>query len=162
MRRLTGLPLVMTAALADRESERLTLQLRNVPATAVLRHLQATMNLGFYARDGVIFVTSREDVVAKTSILKIYDVRSWLRSTTDFRPRPIGLRPSTQWRDSEEELEVVREGMNIDELVDLIRRATGASAWEHEEVSLRGFHGRLVVRHTPSMQRKVLSILAQL
>lgn len=48
------------------------------------------------------------------------------------------------------------------EIVLLIKALTGPKIWEQEEAFIQGFTGKLIVKHTPGVQRKVRKILQEI
>ena len=158
LRRQTRLNFVFSSKAVDLAENEISFKLRDVPVGPVL-HILAGEDVVFQHRHGVIHVTTREDAVRHASIMRIYDTRGLLYVPPDFPGPKIGLGVSGSGGFEEEEEPEPREGWNPDEVIDLIQNATGASNWELEGVSMNMMGGKLVVRHTPVMQRRVQRLL---
>ncbi|HGY92533.1 MAG TPA: hypothetical protein ENK43_15305 [Planctomycetes bacterium] len=159
LRRITGINLVILRARVEDELERtLTLNLRGLPAGTVLNLLADITGVAFQHRHGVIVVTSKEDAQRRALVLGVYDIADVLYVPKDFPGPKIGLHGSGSGDELEED-EEQPEQRDPEEILSLIRTATGEKAWEGEGTSLE-IHGRkLFVRHTPAMHRRIARIL---
>ena len=151
---------VLTTKLEDLAERELSLKLTRVPAAVVVQLLAGVGDVVFQNRRGIVYVTSRADAVKKASVLALYDVRSLLYTPPDFPAPKIGISMGPPGEDEEEEPEV--EQPDPEALVDLIRDATGQANWEHEGVSIKISGGKLIIRHTPAMHRKIGGVLRAL
>jgi hypothetical protein len=160
--RLLGVPLLLAPALQLRADEVWSLTLRETSGRSLLQILERLHEIRFLGQGEVIWATTPADAVRRTARLRIYDVRATLFAPTDFPGPRLGLGLSLGLQEVEPVREVRREPVSVDELVELIRSGTGSSTWEHEGVSISGIPGRLLVRHTPAVHRRVQRILAAL
>ncbi|MCA9321750.1 MAG: hypothetical protein KDB53_13495 [Planctomycetes bacterium] len=159
LRLQTGVNLVLDIkALEDRLDREISFRLERVPASLVVQLLADAGEVVFQHRHGILYVTSLEDALKRSVVLQIYDVADLLYSPPDFPGPRLGLRGSGSEGDFEEE-EPEREEKDPEALVDLIKLATGEQAWEPEFVSIRISGRKLIVRHTPAMQRKIGGVM---
>jgi len=152
---------VITSALRDREMPQLNLKLSKIRVMSLLRILQKSYSVEFLEQGGVVLVTSPEDRVRRTAVLRIYDVSTALYRAPDFIGPEIVLRGSEGFDDYRPEpLEEEREPRDIGEILDLLRNSVEPETWDFEGVSIDTFgHRKIVVRHTPEVHRKIQSVL---
>lgn len=168
LRARTGLNMLVAREAEDLvEGTTVEMTLHRVTALTLMKILAENHEILFQNRRGVIFVTTPEDARRRSLTLAIFDVRDLLYTPPDFpAPDLLGIRVGAPGGGlggfGEEEFASGPEGRDPDRLVDIVRMATGEKAWDGGGVSLRYMGGRLVVRHTPSMLRKVARILASL
>ena len=122
------------------------------------------MDVEFLVRGKVLYATTPEDSVRRRSVTRIHDIRAALVRPPQFRPpRHLGLgRPPRDRFDEQAEDEAQAPKLEGEDIVELILKGTGSRHWDHEAVSIRAIGGRLVVRHTPEMQRKITRLLLSL
>ena len=157
LRLLLDLPIVVAKPLKDDDAN-IEMKLDRVRADLVLKMLRDNADVRFIVDRGILWITTPQDAVKRSAVLRMYDIRAITRSRTSYRPpRDMGL-PGLRPDDDREQVEVV-EGVDESEVVDLIQNGTGPANWELDGVSIQSMSGRLVVRHTPGMQRKVFKIL---
>jgi len=157
-----GVPFLLSRELRDRAEETLTLDLEHVKASALLGVVREQLDVRYVAGDGLVWITTPADAVRRTAVLHVYDVR-----VLTTRPMPIPPPPEMGIRGQriEEEVEVEEPPPRVDEdaLLELLQNGTGGDeTWSYKGTSIRLVSGRLFVRHTPEVHRKVLQILAGL
>ena len=156
---VVGVPVIVTADLKDR-GDLVDLAWTGGRALSLLRVIARQHDVKFLLEDGVLIATTEQEAIQRTAMVKIYDIRGQIFPLTDFRGPRIGLaRPEFE---EEEPREVTQEGFTEDDLIDVLQSATGRNSWDHEGVSISAMHGRIIVRHSPSMHRRIERILASL
>jgi hypothetical protein len=157
--------ILIAAPLKERKEETISMTLRDVNAGTLLKLLEESLGVAFQNRQGVVWVTTPEDAIKHAIILRVYVIAELLYVPPDFpAPRSMGLNASgsSPAGEREEESEP-REQKDPEFLVDLIRQTTGGEKqWEIEGVAIQVIGKRLVVRHTPEMQRQVARMLDSL
>lgn len=163
LRRQTGLNFVISSAAGEAVDEEISCKLRNIPAGPVL-HVLGRRDVVFQHRHGVIWVTSREEATRRAAILRIYDTRGLFYVPPDFPGPRLGLGGSGTdlFEEASDDDADSNRGIEPEEAIDIIRGATGEANWELPGVSITLAGGRLLVRHTPRMQRRVRGLLAML
>ncbi len=157
----SGLNFLVAPALRDRADEPVNLRLEKTRLLSILKILADLSQVEFLYQDGVIVATTTEDKIRRMAVLRMYDVRATLFTPTDFVAPRMGLRLSDSFVE-EPVREIRREGMSVEDLVDILINATGASQWEHDGVSIQALPGRILVRHTPAMQSRIERVLMAL
>lgn len=157
----TGLNFYVTPAAREAAEDTIDLELTRARALMVVRLLGEHFKLKFINRHGLIYITTPEGAIKQTAVLRLYDIRDMLYVPPDFPAPKIGIPIGPP---SEEELEDAEPPAQKDPefMIELIKKATGESNWENDSVSIDAYGGRLVVRHTPGMQRKVARFLARM
>ncbi len=115
--------------------------------------VQQSPDLGWKVDDGVIWITTKSDARGPMQ-LQMYDVRDLLMARPNFpAPRIQGLPTGEESYGYQEEQETTRV-MDPDQLIDLIRNATGPDYWEETEgASIEVTdNGVLLVRADSKMQ----------
>ncbi len=161
IRRQTRLNFVVTRNADESGFDELTLRLRNVSGRLILHFLKDHGKIVFQFRRGAIFVTSKADAVRRGATLRIYSVHDLLYVPPDFPGPRIGISPNAPGEEEEQEV-VERESHDPERIVEIIKMATGESNCEYEGVSIDIHRGRMIVRHTPIMQRRVRYMIAAL
>jgi hypothetical protein len=163
LRLRSGVRLVIGTALFRDElgDESVHLKLRNIAVWDLLTLLGERYDLGFRMRGRLLVVSTKADTIRRSMKLQVYDAGLVGYRPPDFPGPRLGLRPSNV---EDERAEVaVREGPDREEIVELIKRMTGAKNWEIEGADISfSTGGLLIVRHAPSMQRRVARILRML
>ena len=156
-----GCNMVLAPAAAERAGDTVSLKLTKLRARSVLDLLSSSQDLEFLMKGGVVLVTTPEDAIRRTAVLRVYDVASAMYRAPDFRGPEIVLRGSGGYDDFEPEpLEEIPEQRTADEILDLIQSHTGDVDWDAPGVSIDTFGSRkIVVRHTPEVQRRVLRMI---
>jgi hypothetical protein len=158
---LTGRNFLVARALEDRGDASLTLRLEGVAAGALLRILKSSFAIEVVFEHEVFFLTTPEDALRRSAVVRIYDASAALYEPPDFVAPEMGLRGSSDAPEPRPR-EEPRPQRDVAELVELVVRATGASLWEQEGAVLQGIGTRLLVRHTPAVHRKVQRVLRAL
>lgn len=142
----------------------ISLKLKNARTRTVLEILKSTYDLTFLLQGNVVIVTTPQDAVKRTAVLRVYDIAGLLYTPPDFIGPEIELRGSEGFDDFEPPpSEIHKDGPSIDEILDLIRTTTNESQWDFDGVSIDTFGTRrIIVRHTPEMQRKVARVIHML
>ncbi len=153
---IVGVPIVVLPELADR-GEVVDLTWTRGRALSLLRVLARRHDIHFLLEDGALIATTPEEAIRRTAVVKIYDVRGTVFPLTDFIAPELGL--GRREFDEPPPREVIQEGVTEDDLVTVLQNATGNDSWDHEGVSIQSTHGRIIVRHTPSMHRRIERIL---
>ena len=161
LRSRVNLNFVIAAAARDQVEEEVDMKLHHVPAWIVLALLRDRHQLGFLNDRGIIVVTTRDDMFRRSFTTKIYNAFTIGYKLPDFPGPRLGLRPSGA-EIGEEEAEDEVEPHDPQETIDLVKRMTGESLWEIEGASIEVLRGIVVVRHAPSVQRQVESLLYRL
>lgn len=129
-----------------RPEVRVTLTVKDVPLGRVLRLVAQQTEMLYVVRGGVVFL-SDEEGLREPPVREVYDV-------ADLAAPRVGQRPPPQGRTAEEV---------IYNLMDLIRQTVEPGTWdEGSGNSAHVFEGRIVIVHTPQVQRKVRELLAEL
>jgi hypothetical protein len=160
--RRLGINLVIDKSVADKAEEPIDLTLKDVSARTVLRQLEDALGVVFQHRHGVVVITTQEDALTRSMVLRLHEIRLILYEPPDFPPPvELGLRPGRPLELPEEP--EPKEGMSKDFLVDLVRSATGGpEVWDVPGASLVAENGILFVRHAPHVQGRVARLLARL
>ncbi len=161
LRRQTSLNFIVTPKADEKEIENLTLRLRNVSARLLLHFLSESGDVVFQFRRGAIFVTSKSDAIKRASVLQFYSIHDLLYVPPDFPAPRIGINPLPPG-EREEEAAEKRDGHDPERIIEIITMATGESNWEYDFTSIQIHKGRMIVRHTPAMQRRVRNMIAAL
>lgn len=142
----------------------ISLKLKEAKVSSVLEILASTYDLKYMEKGGVVIVTTPQDAIKRTAVLRVYDVSGLLYTPPDFIGPEIVLRGSEGFEDFEPEPpEIHKDGPSIDEVLDLIRTTTNETQWDFDGVSIGTFGTRkIIVRHTPEMQRKVARVIHML
>lgn len=153
LRRATRLNWIVDRAVDDRVDAPLKFEFHDLRARSVLALLRDRAGVTFLYDEGVIHVTTHAEAVRRASVLALHEVADILYTPPDFPARrDVGIPIGTP--DEPESSE--RGSMDPEFLIDLIRQSTGGEeAWEMEGVSITVHKSRIVVRHTPAMQKKV-------
>lgn len=158
---VTGAPILITpkgrAVIAD---EGVTIDLE---LTAPVRlhnvldlFVQQSDDLGWKVDDGVIWITTKSDARGPMQ-LQMYDVRDLLMARPNFpAPRIQGLPTGEEAYGYAEPPEPTRM-IDPDQLIDLIRNATGPDYWEETDGASMEVtdNGLLLVRADARMQRRI-------
>ena len=159
LRSRTGLNLlVQSGELGEILEQSVDLRLKEVSVEVVLELLSSGRDLVFQNRKGVIHVTSRAHAVRRSAVLAIFDVSDLLYVPPDFPAPKIGI-PVGPPSDERDARESHPESKDPEELIDLIKSATGEKNWEYEGVSIRHSAGKLLIRHTPAMLRRIGGVI---
>ncbi|MFT7619654.1 MAG: hypothetical protein ACI97A_003310 [Planctomycetota bacterium] len=161
MRRQTRINFVVTRNADESDFDDVTLKLRNVSGRLVLQFLKEHGKVVFQFRHGAIFVTSTEDAIKRGAVLRFYSVHDLLYVAPDFPAPRIGINPLPPGEDAFEDV-IPQEPHDPDRIIEIIKMATGADNWEFESTSIQIHRGRMIVRHTPLMQRRVRYMVAAL
>ncbi len=161
LRRQTRLNFIVTREADEKEIENLTLRLRNVSGRLLLHFLSESGDVVFQFRRGAVFVTSKSDAIKRASVLQFYSVHDLLYVPPDFPAPRIGINPLPPGEREQEEVEE-RDGHDPERIIEIIKMATGESNWEYGFTSIQIHKGRMIVRHTPAMQRRVRNMIAAL
>ncbi len=138
----------------DHASLPITLEVKEVLATAVLDILADHAKVVFQHRHGIWVATTPDDALQSAVVTAIYDIRDLLYVPPDFPPaRPIGIPVGRPGEHEAEEGEA--KSRSPDEILDLVRTITGPKRWDSEHVSLVAGKSHLVARHTPEVQAEV-------
>lgn len=156
-----GFSFVLAPELRDRAGDAITVSLSRVRGVTVLRILRSFYDVRFLWQGGVIWVTTEAEAIRRTAVTRIYDVRAALHRPPDF-PAPerrVGLPRPGAGGDDPEPAEIPHDPMDVEEFAEIVRSGTGRDLWDFEGVSLTTLPGRLVVRHSPEVHRKIQRIL---
>jgi len=167
LRRRVGLNVLVARPLQGRAGDpAVDLGLSRVRALTVMRIAAEQNGFVFQNRGGILWATTAEDAVRRSIVLGIHNVRDILYVPPDFpAPRILGIEPGRRdggFGGFEDELEREPSSMDPEQVVDLVRSATGEKTWEHEGVSIGYMNGRIVVRHSPGVQARVARLLNRL
>ncbi len=156
LRDRTGLNILLSAGARASDFEVAALELRRVSPLLLVQLLAEESGLiARFGRGMVVFETPEESV-RRSATLAIYDLASRFYEPPDFPAPRIGIRPVIE----EDFEDVIRpEARDFQEIVDILRSATGEANWEIEGTSMQVAGKRLIVRHTPAMQRRVARLL---
>lgn len=146
----------------------------------------AKAELGYEVDDGVVTVSTREDLNRRT-VTRVYNIRDVLASAPNFKAPEISLGAQQHLAmdrhrasrtksffdattgdnedDSEEGEDAPHRKAAVDDLLDLIRTAIEPGTWREQGGmvgSLRELNGQLIVTHTSATQNQVGGLLGQL
>lgn len=163
----TDIAFVVSPALRERDTDAPTvsLELSKVRVSKLLEILGDVFEIEYVQQDGYVLVTTPQDAVRRTAVLRVYDVSALLYRAPDFTGPEIVLRGS----DDDDGLPAIGteerdEPPHVDEIVDLVQRTTaGKGDWDFDGVSIDSFGTRkIVVRHTPRKHLEIARTLALL
>jgi hypothetical protein len=134
---------------------------------------QADENCTYVIRDGILLVTSKQDV-AHTSEIRVYDCRKLLSSVQRPPAPPTGqpgaaeatAKTSSKTSDASEgkRKRSTSPFSAVDELIDTITSVVAPSTWDvvGGNGSIKEFEGMLIVSQTSSVQDQISKLLDQL
>ncbi|MEE9393837.1 MAG: hypothetical protein V3W41_15155 [Planctomycetota bacterium] len=160
VRAVTGINLFVGRGIKDLADEEIDLTLIGVPAYTVMRVLADEFGIGFLQRGRMLVAMTRSEMMRRSFRLRIYDIRAGLYVPPDFPGPRLDLNISGSEPEEREEIESVSS--DPEQIIEIIKGATGEANWDIEGASLEIHRGRMIVRHSPGMQRRVLRILAGL
>lgn len=161
LRRQTNINFVVTKEASEGNFNSGALRLRKVSARLVLHFMKERGEIIFQFRHGTIFVTTKADAVKRGSTLRFYAIHDLLYVPPDFPAPKIGINPLPPGEADEEDV-IERESHDPDRIIEIIKMATGPENWEFDSTSIQIHRGRMIVRHTPIMQRRVRYMIAAL
>jgi hypothetical protein len=159
LRLLLARPILFAAAAEDRKTVPVTLELRNVSFASLFRLVEGAAKVRFLFEGGFIFVTTPEDAVRRSVVMRVYDVSDLLYQAPDFPAPVMSLHPG---RPAEPPAESESQRRDGGEIVDLMRTLVGLDAWEVEGASIAISGRLLVVTHTPEVHAKIREFIAAL
>ena len=112
-------------------------------------------------QDGLIKVMTKEDIVDKNVILRLFDVRDILYPIQDFPGVDLVLNGDSLGV----AMRMVTEDMGGGEMPieELVRAHTGGTSWdENERTSVSLQNGLLIVKNTPTVFRQITRLLNML
>jgi hypothetical protein len=147
-----------------------TLQLRDVSLRTTLDWVTRLSGLGYAIRDGCVHIGPPERI-AEEPVVRIYEVSDILhvrRLLTRGRRmkralnRAAIIRPDDDGIEPFEDVEVKSLAELADDLIAFLKEVTGPGHWGQGAGSMEVRLGKLVVNAPPSMQARILDILAHL
>ncbi|MEZ6196079.1 MAG: hypothetical protein R3F20_10200 [Planctomycetota bacterium] len=151
------------ARTAAEDGGELNLEFTQVSAEYALAAAVAQLGVVFKVQNGLVRIQTKEEA-AKNKVVEFYDVRDLVSPIQSFPGVALNLNPSGV---SLEDLEEPEEGdpnmaIDMEKLIDLIKRAVDP-AWEEDAGNrLDPKNGTLIVRQTPEKQRLVRQLLGDL
>jgi len=148
---------------------------RNAPVTARLRDIKfkkalsviladaggSAVKLGFVAEDGVITVSTEEDLHRNVTT-RVYDVRDLIVQPVNFTP-PNQFAPQSTTQPAPEEQPSRQQ--QIDSLITLIIESIAPDTWRQAGGtigSIQELSGQLIITQIPENQKLILALLDQL
>jgi hypothetical protein len=156
LRARTGINFLLSGGARAAEFEVAALELRRVSPLLLVQLLAEESGLVARFGRGLVIFETMEESVRRTATLAIYDLASRFYEPPDYPAPRIGIRPTIE-EDFEDEIRP--EPRDFQEIVDILQSATGEGNWEIEGCSMQIAGKRLIVRHTPAMQRRVARLL---
>jgi hypothetical protein len=154
-----GRAILFTAEAADRKESPITLELTDVAAASLVRVVESSAKVRFLFEGGIVFVTTPEDAVRRSLVMRVYDVSDLLYRAPDFPAPFMGLHPG---RPAEAPEESPAERRDASEIIDLMRTLVGPDAWDVPGTAI-AFSGRLlVVTQTPEVHAKIRHFISAL
>lgn len=178
----SGVPVVLDKGLRlDQTSDSISLTAQKMPATSVLNWVTRSAGLDWDVREGVVFVSSRREIMRPHIKLEVYDVRALTVAPPNFSGAPNldvnsalsntssggssgGAAQSSTTLFGDEDVVVDTIGISPDEFADMIRDSVVPSEWSKSGgdlgVSLQAAgNGLMVVKHTPEVHAQIKSLL---
>ncbi|MEM7200686.1 MAG: hypothetical protein AAF628_10495 [Planctomycetota bacterium] len=125
----------------------------------------ASDQLIWTVRDGVVQVTTRNDAASRSRRMRLYDVRALTFARTEFVPPRIGGIPSGRDpgpRAGGEADEKV-SALEPDELIEMVRAATGPERWDDDGATLEYLESGYLMVHAPQkLHQQVARLLRRL
>ncbi|MCB9831468.1 MAG: hypothetical protein H6807_03265 [Planctomycetes bacterium] len=156
LRERTGLNIILGPEARELDLRVGDLRLRQVAPLLLVQLLAEQSGLVARFDRGLVVFETPAETLRRTAVLGLYDLASRFYEPPDFPAPRLGLGATI---DEDFVAEVRPEPRDDDQLVDLIRAATGAENWDFEGASIQVAGRRLIVRHTPAMQRRVARLL---
>ena len=132
--------------------------------------------LGFIIEDGVVMVTSREDLQTRT-ITRVYDIRDMIFRVPNFKGPRMDLEMNAgqgqqqggggggadMFQDTGTEEDTMSKAELVAKIVDAIKTTVDPPSWTDEtRVGIRELHGQLIVTQTAENHRGVLELISKL
>jgi general secretion pathway protein D len=167
---ITGLNITIDPAIDAQVT--LTLRLRDIILKNALQLIMDQTGYMYVFRENVIFITGKSAVTGK-GIFEIYNVSDVLARIPQFQGPDLRVfDPETQGRPGggggisfdEREREAEGEPFGPEELIELIKAATGDENWPEQEGfgTIEHHRGQLIVVNTRDIHKKVQQVLENL
>ena len=132
--------------------------------------------LGYSIDDGVVTVSTLEDVRDAHTVTRVYDVRDLLVTIPDFEPPPVEqpvepkqppIDPAArEWKKVEDEHGEMRTRQEtIDEIIRLVTETVSPDSWRDAggtAGSVRELQGQFIITQTAENHRQIAALLQQL
>lgn len=141
----------------DRDDDRITLKVKDVSLRTALKLVLNPRDLGCVYRDGVIVVTTKARLAART-VTRVYDIRDLQFKLQDFPGPKFELDYKQSGLDTSilNQFEDPKGGFETETLIDLIKTNLQPRSWEDSgEVSISMAGGLLVVSQTRSVHEEL-------
>ncbi len=141
----------------------------------MLEDLGDVSPLGFTVKDGVIVISTKDDLQTNT-VVRVYDVQDLLVRVPDFAGPRVDVAEALgedaeqvtgghlameDNMDEGEEEELSRQD-EIDALLEAIENTVAPESWTGEDASVEEQRGSLIIRQTPEAHRKLQLLLHRL
>lgn len=158
LREISGLNLFIDRKVADKQI-RVSLKVSEISLKSVFQLVLKPHEAGTMFRDGVLMITTLEEIADKTLRMRIFDCRDILHPIQDFPGVEIQLAVdggiTTNMVDDAGGGEVP--------IAELVRAHTGGKSWdENPKFSVNLQNGLLVVKQTPDVLRQIDRLLDML
>jgi type II secretory pathway component GspD/PulD (secretin) len=158
LREISGLNIFLDRKIAEKQI-RVTLKVNEISLKSVFQLVLKPHEAGTMFRDGVLMLTTLEEIGDKTVKLRIFDCRDILHPIQDFPGVEIQLAV-----DGGVALDTVDDaGSEEVPIAELVRAHTGGKSWdENPKFSVALQNGLLVVKQTPDVLRQIDRLLGML
>jgi len=142
----------------------------------ILRDVGGTNPLQYVVDEGVITVSTRDDL-ARQTVTRVYDVRHLLFTVPNFEGPRVDYsnydsdddddNNGTSWAssfdtdDQDNEENIITKAEMINNLIDLIKETVDPPSWT-TEAAVKEMHGQLVITQTPQNHQSIIDLLNQL
>jgi hypothetical protein len=151
--------ILFAPAAYDLKKNPISFELDRIPAGSALRVIESAAKVRFLFEGGIVWVTTPEDAVKRSLVMRVYDVSDLLYQAPDFPAPILSLHPGKPVQQPQEESASKRD---TGEIIDLVRTLAGQEKWDVEGTSIAISGHLLVVTQTPEVHARIREYVAAL
>lgn len=159
LREISGMNLYIDQAVVEMDIK-VNMKVQEISLKSVLALILEPQGCEAVYQEGVVHVMRSEDVLDRTVVLELYDVRDILHPIRDFPG--VDLQLGDQAMGTAVVMGDISDGGEPFPIEELIRAHCGNGQWDDGKTSVALQNGILMVRHRPEVHKEVTRLLNML